>query len=129
MCALNKAVKIGGSYYKGFELLVASSAGSYVLDMALDVPCMINSISLTPDVYGAGDTMKLNHMNSGTTASLALLAETVYNPGANVTVAFDFPAFESMAANESLRLTYTNVATKAIAVHTIVEYAGITKTS
>ena len=126
--AINKAVKVGGSYYKGYELLVSSSAGAYILDMALDVNCVINSISLTPDVYGAGDTMKLTHMNVATTASLGLLAESIYNAGAGVAIQFDLPALEQMASNEPLRLTYTNTAGMAIAVHTIVEYGGITKT-
>ena len=126
--ALNKTVKIGGSYYKGFELLVSSAAGAYILDMTLDVPSVINSISLTADVYGAGDTMELKHMNVGTTGSLGLLGETIYNPGAGISVAFDLPALEPMAANEPLRLTYTNTAGVAVAVHTIVEYGGITKT-
>ena len=128
MCALQKSVKIGGSYYKGYELLVSSAAGAYVLDMAIDAPCVINSISITADVYGAGDTMQLKHMNATTSRSLAMIGETIYNAGANVSVGFDFPALEPMEANEPLRLTYTNVATKAIAVHTIVEYGGITKT-
>lgn len=126
--ALNKSVKVGGSYYKGYELLVSSAAGAYILDMSLDVPCVINSISMTPDTYGAGDTMKLQHMNSSTTGSLGLLAETVYNAGGGVAIQFDLPALEPMAAGEPLRLTYTNTAGRAVAVHTIVEYGGITKT-
>jgi len=96
--------------------------------MKLDVPCVINSISMTPDAYGAGDTMQLNHMNSGTTGSLAIIAESIYNAGAGVAVQFDFPALEPMGTNEPLRLTYTNTASVAVAVHTIVEYGGITKT-
>ena len=51
--AISKSVKVGGSYYKGYELLVSASAGAYILDMALDVNCVINSVSMTPDVYGA----------------------------------------------------------------------------
>lgn len=123
--ALNKAVKVGGSYYKGFELLVSSSAGSYVLDMSLSVPCVVNSISFTPDTYGAGDTMSLKHMSVGTTSVVATIADSIYNPGAGMAVSLDFPALEPMAADEPLRLTYTNVATKAVAVHCIVEYGGI----
>jgi hypothetical protein len=65
-------------------------------------------------------------MNTGTTATLATLAETIYNPGAGIAISFDFPALEPMDANEPLRLTYTNTAGKAVAVHCIVEYGGIT---
>ena len=82
---------------------------------------------MTPDVYGAGDTLSLSHMNSATTDSLATIAESIYNAGAGVSIQFDFPALEPMAANEPLRLTYTNVASKAVALHTIVEYGGYTK--
>ena len=122
--ALNKAVKIGGSYYKGFELLVSAATGDYVLDMSLAVSSHINSVSFTPDTYGAGDTMSLKHLSAGG-ATLATIAETIYNPGAGMAVSLDFPAFEPMLPNEKLRLTYTNTAGKAVAVHTIVEYIGI----
>ena len=124
--ALNKSVKIGGAFYKGFELLVSDTPGDYILDMTLDANCVVNSISFTCDVYGAGDTMTLKHLNTAN-KSVGLIAESIYNPGAGITIAFDFPALEPMQPNEPLRLTYTNAAGKAIAIHTIVEYGGITK--
>jgi hypothetical protein len=127
--ALHKQVKVGGSFYKGYELLVSSPTGSYVIDMTLDSSCAINSISITPDVYGSGDTIKLSHMSVGSSSSLKIIADTIYNAGAGVSIAFDFPALEPMLSNEPLRLTYNNVAGKAIALHMIVEYVGIIKTS
>ncbi len=125
--ALHKQVKIGGSYYKGYELLVSASTGTYIKDMSLDADSVINSINITCDVYGSGDIMKLNHMNVGFTESLALLAESLFNPGAGISIGLDFPALEPMGKNESLRLTYENTAGVAVAVHIIVEYCGITK--
>jgi len=124
--SLSKSVKIGGSYYKGYELLVSAATGAYVLDMTLDTACMINSVSVTPDTYGAGDTFELRHMSSSG-QQLALLMETVYNPGKNIAIGFDFPAMEDMKANESLRITYNNVYGNALAVHVVVEYVGVTK--
>ena len=127
--ALTKRTKQGGSYYKGYELIVSSSAGDYILDISETGYSTINSLSITPDTYGAGDTMQLSHMNSGTTDTIAILADSIYNPGANLATMFDFPALEMMGAGEVLRFTYTNTATEALNVHLIVEYVGITKTS
>jgi hypothetical protein len=125
--ALTKSVKIGGSYYKGYELLVSSTPGAYILDMSLDRSATVNSMSVTPDTYGAGDTFGFRHMNAGTSASVAVLGETIYNAGAGISVMFDLPAFEPLQPNEPIRLTYTNTAGKALAVHCIVEYVGVKK--
>jgi len=124
--ALNKSVMRGGSYYKGYELIVSAAPGAYVLDMALDVNCVINSTSVTPDAYGAGDTFELRHMDSSG-KQVALLGESIYNAGKNIAIMFDWPALEEMRANESLRLTYNNTAGSALNVHVIVEYGGILK--
>ena len=127
--AMGKSVKIGGAYYKGHELLVSSSAADYVVDMVAPSAAAINSVNITPDMYGAGDKFTLTHLTSDTAGTLAILAEDIYNPGANAGTAFDFPALEKMNTGESLRLTYTNTASVSGAVHIVVEYVGISKTS
>jgi hypothetical protein len=127
--ALPKRVKKGGSYYKGYELIVSDAAGDYTLDMAETSGAVVNSMSIIPDAYGTGDTFTVSHLNNGTTDTLAILADTIYNPGANVPTMFDFPAYEQMDSNEVLRLVYTNTAGTALNVHVIVEYGGIRKTS
>lgn len=127
--ALNKRVKQGGSYYKGHELLVSSSPGNYVIDIKEDKGVALNSVSIIPDGYGAGDKMELRHMSSDTTRTIVIMAEDIYNPGANVATLFDFPALEMMDAGDVLRFTYINTASEALAVHLITEYVGITKTS
>ncbi len=127
--ALPKLVKRGGAYYQGYALAVSSAVGDYILTMTQTAACMINSVSVVADKYGTNDAYSLSHLTSGTTRTIAVLASSIYNPGANISTMFDFPAYESMVPGEALRLTYTNVATVALNVHVIVEYVGITKTS
>ena len=127
--ALHKRVKTGGSLYKGYELNVSSSVGNYTVDMSETGAAALNSISITPDGYGSGDTFKLEHLTSDTERVIALLAEDVYNPGANVSTMFDFPALEPLEANEVMRFTYVNTATEALNVHIVLEYVGINRTS
>lgn len=125
--ALDKRVKVGGSCFEGFRLIVSSAPGSYILDMSQTGRAGINSVTIIPDGYGAGDRMTLSHMNSGTTQTLANLASNLYNMGRNVSQVFEFPALEDMQIGEPLRLTYVNTASIAMNVYTIVEYVGITK--
>ena len=127
--ALPKKVKRGGSYYKGYELIVSTAAGDYTLDMTETSGAVANSMSIIPDAYGTGDTFTVSHLSSDTTKTVAVIADSIYNPGANVPTLFDFPAYEQMDANEVLRLVYTNTATVALNVHVIVEYGGIRKTA
>ena len=126
--ALNKAVKVGGSLYKGYELLVTATTGDHVIAMTETAAASVNSISVTPDTYGSGDNFKLEHITSDSSLTLALLAETIYNPGKNVAVMFDFPALERVDAGEIFKLTYSNVSTDSKAMHIIVEYVGIRRT-
>jgi hypothetical protein len=126
--ALTKKVKIGGSYYKGFELIVASETGEYILDMELASAATVNSLSATPDAYGSGDFFKLEHLNAAG-ETLAVLADKIFNLGAGIGVSFDFPALEPLATGDKLRLTYSNAAGGAVTVHTLVEYVGIKVTS
>jgi hypothetical protein len=118
--ALPKRVKIGGSYYKGYKLVVGAGAGDYVLDMTLASACVINGLTVIPDTYGTGDYFKLEHLNSGNVL-VALLGETVYNVGANAAWQFDFATLENMNAGDKFRLTYTNVAGIALNVYTNLE--------
>lgn len=127
--ALPKLVKSGGSFYKGYELLVSSAPGEYVLNIVQPTTGAVNSLSVIPDTYGAGDTFKLEHLATTTGPLKFVLAESIYNPGANVATLFDFPAYQNVGGGESFRLTYTNTATQAVAVHVIIEYVGINKTS
>ena len=123
--ALDKRTKIGGAYFQGFRLIVSSAPGNYVLDMAQTGAAGINSLTVIPDQYGAGDTLTISHMNSDTTITKATLATNLYNMGRNVSQVFDFPALEDMRTGESLRLTYVNTASIAMNVYTLVEYIGI----
>ena len=128
--ALAKRIKIGGGYFKGHVLAVASDTGSYVLVMTND-NAVINGISITPDAYGVGDTMKLEHRAdiAGTGRVISILAEDINNIGANAVVGLDLPSAEPINSDESLVLTYINTAGVAMNVYTIVEYIGINKTS
>ncbi len=119
--ALPKEVRVGGAYYKGYKLTVLALAGDYQLDMTLSgKACAVNGITVIPETYGAGDYFKLEHLNSANVVQ-ALLAETVYNIGAHIAWLFDFPAYELMDAGDKLRLTYTNVAGKAMSIYTNLE--------
>ena len=118
--ALAKRVKIGGSFYKGYKLVVAATTGDYVLDMTHTDACVINGITVTPDHYGEGDYFKLQHLNTSN-AEIRVIAETIYNVGANAAWLFDFMALERMEPGDKFRLTYTNVAGVALNVYTNVE--------
>ena len=73
--ALVKRVKIGGGYYKGYMCAVSSSSGNYTTIIVNTAGAAINGLSITPDDYGAGDTMKVEHLSdvSGTGTCLTLL--------------------------------------------------------
>ena len=119
--AISKRPMVGGAYYKGYKLTVSATPGDYTLDMTLsDKACAANGITVVPDTYGAGDYFKLEHLNPSNTV-LALLANTIYNIGKNAAWVFDFPSLELLDAGDKLRLTYTNVAGKALYVYTNLE--------
>ena len=119
--AIPKQVKVGGSFYKGYKLVVGAGAGNYQLDMTYADPCVINGITVIPDKYGAGDYFKLEHFKADGTTLRRTIVETVFNVGANAAWLFDFIALERMEAGEKLYLTYTNVAGVALNVYTNVE--------
>ena len=129
--ALPKLVKVGGSYVKGYLVPISSAPGDYTLVINNTNGIALNSLSVTPDVYGAGDTFSLHHMSdaSGTGSVVAVLAQSVYNIGANVSVCLDFPAMQRISTDQSVKFIYNNTATKAMNVYLITEWVGITKTS
>lgn len=128
--ALPKQIMRAGSLYEGFELIVGTTAGGHILVMSQTANCVVNSISITPDAYGEGDTFKLEHVADDGTTVVNGIAYNIYNLGANLSINFDFPALEQMSVNEQIRLTYTKVDTgAAVNVHTIVEYGGIKRTA
>lgn len=118
--ALHKRVKKGGSYYKGYKLAVSATPGDYVLDMTVSVAGAMNGITIIPDTYGAGDYIKLEHLDPNNIL-VETLADTIYNVGANAAWQFDFSALEMMGPGEKFRLTYTNVAGVALNVYTCIE--------
>jgi hypothetical protein len=117
---LPKRVKVGGSYFKGYKLVVSAGVGDYVLDMTLAQASCINAIDVITDAYGAGDYFKLQHLDASNVV-VETLADTIYNIGAGGTWEFDFSAAELMGAGHKFRLTYTNVAGTALSVYTCVD--------
>jgi phosphoribosylaminoimidazole (AIR) synthetase len=129
--ALQKHIKVGGGYYKGYKLSVGATPGDYTSIVVNTSGAAMNGLSITPDGYGVGDTMKVEHFDdaSGTGNCLAILAEDIHNAGANSAVMLDFPAAELVDRGESIKFTYTNTATVAMNVYLIAEYVGIKKTA
>ena len=131
MVALHKRVKVGGGYYRGYMCTVNAASGSYVSLIVNTSGAAINGISIIPDGYGSGDTMKVEHWDDvgGTGTCKAILAEDIYNQGAGSAIMFDFPAMELVDAGESIKFTYINTASVAMNVYLIAEFVGIKKTS
>jgi len=129
--ALAKRIKIGGSYYKGEKCVVGAGAGDYTVVITTPTGAAVNSISITPSAYGAGDTMKIEHFDDllGAGELLAILMEGVYNTGARATTNLDFPAAELLNKGECLVFTYTNVAGVAMDIYLTIEFVGIKKTT
>lgn len=129
--ALTKRVKVGGGYYKGQKCSVSANPADYTAVIALTAGAALNAFSITPDAYGAGDTMKVEHMDdvAGTGKVIAILAEDIYNIGKNGTIMLDLPAAEQVNNGESIKFVYTNTATVAMNVYLIAEYVGLKKTA
>lgn len=129
--AISKNVKVGGSLFRGHALAVLSTPGDYNLVITNTSGAALNSISITPDDYGPGDTFSLRHMNDtgGTGQTIAILATNMHNAGANAVVSLDFPALQKISKNESLKFVYTNTATRAMNIYLITEWVGLTVTA
>ena len=129
--ALPKRTRIGGGYYRGYMCTVNAASGSYVALIVNTSGAAINGMSVTPDGYGSGDSMKIEHWDDvgGTGNILAILAEDIYNQGAGSPIMFDFPAMELVNSGECIKFTYINTASVAMNVYLIAEFVGINKTA
>jgi len=129
--ALAKRVKVGGAHYQGYAVAVASASGDYSQVIVQTSGMAVNSISITPSAYGAGDTWNLIHYNdiAGTGAIVAVLAQDINNMGKNASIMLDFPTAEKVDAGECLLFNYTNTASIAGTVFLVVESVGLQKLS
>ncbi len=129
--ALGKQVKVGGGYYRGYKCIVSSAPGNYTTLIVNTSGAAVNGISITPDDYGPLDTMKVEHFkdSGGTGKCLAILAEDIYNAGANSSILLDLPAMELVEGGESIKFTYVNTASVAMNVYLIAESVGIKNTA
>jgi len=129
--ALSKRLKIGGVYYRGDVCAVGAVTGNHAVVITNTSGAVINGISITPDDYDAGEKMSLIHYDdsAGTGATLAILADDIYNVGKNATIMLDFPALELVHKGQSLKFIYNNSSGNAKNVYILSEYIGIKKTS
>lgn len=129
--ALPKRTRIGGGYYEGYTCPVLSAPGNYTVIVSNTSGAALNGLSITPDEYGAGDYMKVEHFNdaAGTGSCMAVLATNVHNAGANSSITLDFPAMELVERGECIKFTYVNTASIALNVYLIAEFVGIKKTA
>ena len=129
--ALPKSIKIGGAYYKGYMCAVAATTGDYDAILVNTKGAALNSISITPDGYGSGDSRALQHYSdaAGTGSILSIIGESMYNIGKNVPINLDLPAAELINAGECAKFVYTNTAGVALNVYLLAEYVGLKKTS
>ena len=125
--ALGKRVKVAGSFYKGYVLAVAGAANSdHVLDMTVTTSgSAVTGITVIPDTYDAEDYFKLEHFDENNVLSpnsvKGVIAETIFNVGANAAIIFDLAALQLFDVNHKLRLTYHSKNGVSLTVHTIVE--------
>jgi hypothetical protein len=123
--ALAKRVKVGGSYYKGHTLPIASATGDYALAIVpSSTSYAVNGVMVTPSLNGVGDTFALYHVDTVATVGgniIATLAESVPNIGGGVSVMLDFATLELVEPAQSLRFIYTNAATTAMSVYVTIE--------
>lgn len=118
--ALQKYVKIGGSYYKGETLSVSSTPGDYVLNMTFAAAGAASALTVIPNEYGPNDTIAVEHIASNGSV-IHTLATDIPNVGRNAAWKLDFPAIHKIANGDSIRLTYTNTATVAMTVFAVLE--------
>ena len=129
--AIGKRVKIGGGHFLGSKVAINAASGEYTKVLTTTDGAAVNGMTITPDAYGAGDTMKIEHYAdaAGTGRVMALIATGIPNMGRLVPIALDFPAAEKIGTGESLVFTYLNTASVAMNVHLITEYIGLRKTA
>ena len=129
--AIAKKVKEGGSYYEGYKCVVSSAAGTYVCYIDKTTAYALNSLSVTPDMYGAGDSYGFIHYDNalGGGDIVAVMASNIYNIGKHMSIMYDLPALEKFDANDSLKFSYVNVASVAGNVYLVAEMVGIKVTA
>ena len=122
--ALPKRIKQGGSYFKGYSLVIGTTAGDYVLNITTASAFQVNGVQLVPDDSGSGDYITVGHfadVGAGA-AEEDRIADTLFNTGPLTPLGLAFPAIEPFKADEDLRVTYTNVGTLAINLNVYVEF-------
>lgn len=123
--ALPKRVKLGGSFYEGYKLDVASASGDYpIAILPSNTSFVANGISITPDSAGTNDYFGLDHVNTTATVGgtvIKALATSIYNIGGGITISLDFATLENVKSGESLRFTYHNTASQAMPVYITIE--------
>ena len=123
--ALPKRVKVGGSYYKGHELAIASAAGDYTLAVVPSTTAFaVNGLAITPTSSAAGDYFSVLHVaTTGVSGgdTIATLADKVYNIGGGVSIMLDFATLELVGIGESIRFIYHNTASQAMNCYVTVE--------
>jgi len=128
--AMSKRVKTAGSLYKGSKIVISSTPGPYILDISFTSGTALNGVTIVPDTYGTGDYWGMQRLNalgeiadSNGKANITkgVLAETIYNIGAGAGMYLDFACLELFESGGKLRLTYENVAGKALVVYVILE--------
>ncbi len=125
--ALPKIVRdSGGSFYKGYRVVIGAGLGDTQLDMIIsNTGHALNGVIVTCTETGDGDYYKLEHFNSAGNPldpdgfplkNSGILAETIFNKGGGVAQQFDFVSLELFYPGDILRFTYTNVAGVAMDV-------------
>ena len=131
MAHAGKPIKSGGAYYKGYLLTMVASTGTWSIVITNTDGAALSGLSVTADVYGAGDTWGFKHMAdvSGTGSIIQILGEGIYNAGVGAPVNLDLPALQLIKPTESLKFSYVNVASKSCSVYLLAEWAGVRKTA
>ena len=122
--ALQKHVKVGGSYIKGYQLSVTTDAGNYILYVDPDNNFVVEALELIASDSGSGDYYTLAHVTTtGADQEVTkTLGDTIYNPGPGVGWSHDFPALEYFSRGEALKITYTNAASVPLDVTVYISF-------
>ena len=130
--ALSKLVMKRGTYIKGYQLTVSTTAKDYTLDVDRTDSFFVTNVQLLADDSDSGDYYTVSHLDT-TAAGASIkrkLGDTLYNPGPGMAVSLDFPGIEYFDPDDSLRVTYTHAAsTASIAVTAYVTFVGPINTS
>ena len=122
--AIDKLAMKRGTFFKGYQMTVATAAGDYVLNIPMTKDMYVNSMEFLNDDSGAGDLITIGHYESSAADAILVssIAETLYNPGPGRPYKMEFPALEHLQEGHDLRVTYTNAGSVPIDHHTYVEF-------